>query len=204
MTTLLHIDSSILGEKSTSRGLTAEIVEKFRRDIAGLEVVYRDLAAAAPPELSSAYFFARAAGAEPEDPALARSLAAGRAFTDEFLRADIVVIGAPLYNFTIPTQLRSWIDHIVVPGKTFAYTAEGIKGLAGGRRVIVVSTRGGSYESGPRAGSEHQESYLRSVFANIGVTDIEIVRAEGLSIGPQQKDEAIAAARREIAALRAA
>lgn len=205
MTRLLHIDSSILAEQSLSRRLTADIVDKLRGDIPGLEVAYRDVAATPPPNLSGAYFAARMAGEEPGDGKLRDELAFGRELLEEFLAADIIVIGAPMYNFSIPAQLRTWIDHIVVPGKTFAYTSTGLQGLAGGRRVIIVSTRGGVFSGeAPRAAFEHQESYLRAVFANIGLSDVEIVRAEGVALGPEQKDEAIAAARRDIVALKAA
>lgn len=205
MTRLLHIDSSIMGEKSLSRRLTAELVEKLRGDIPGLEVAYRDVAAVAPPILSSALFFARGAGAEPEDATLRAELATARTILEEFLAADIVVIGAPMYNFSIPTQLRGWIDHLVVPGKTFAYTADGLKGLVTGKRLIVVSTRGSLYAGNETlSAQDHQEAYLRTTFGNLGVADFAFVRAEGVGLGPAQKEEALASARRDIAALQAA
>ncbi len=205
MTRLLHIDLSILAEQSLSRRLTADIVEKLRRDISGLQIVYRDVAATPPPHLSSAYFAARMSGAEPSDQKLREDLALGRDMLEEFLSADIVVIGAPMYNFSIPAQLRTWIDHIVVPGKTFAYTQDGIEGLAGGKRVIVVSTRGGVFSGAtPRAAFDHQETYLRTVFANIGLPEVDIIRAEGVALGEARKGEAIETARRDIAKLRAA
>ncbi|MBG0808908.1 NAD(P)H-dependent oxidoreductase [Methylosinus sp. H3A] len=205
MTRLLHVDSSILGEKSLSRSLTAELVDKLRGDIPGLEIAYRDVAAVAPPTLSSALFFARASGAEPEDATLRADLSAARELLEEFLAADIVVIGAPMYNFSIPTQLRGWIDHLVVPGKTFAYTQSGIQGLVAGKRVIVVSTRGSLYGAdSARSEQDHQEAYLRTTFGNLGVTDFAFIRAEGVALGETQKKEALAAARRDIAALAAA
>jgi len=205
MTRLLHVDSSILGDQSLSRRLTAELVEKLRGDIPDLEVVYRDVAAVAPPILSSALFFARAGGAEPEDAALRADLSAARALLEEFLAADIVVIGAPMYNFSIPTQLRGWIDHLVVPGKTFAYTQAGLQGLVSGKRLIVVSTRGSLYAAdAARSAEDHQEAYLRTTFGNLGVTDFAFIRAEGVGLGEAQKNEALASARRDIAALAAA
>lgn len=205
MTRVLHIDSSILAENSLSRLLTAELVAKLGRDIAGLDVVYRDVAATPPPILSGALFFARASGAEPDDSALRADLAAGRELLDEFLAADIVVIGAPMYNFSVPTQLRAWIDHLVVPGRTFAYTPSGIQGLVSGKRIIVVSTRGNVYAGDvPQAAFDHQEAYLRTTFGYIGVSDFAFVRAEGVGLGEAQKGEAIEAARRDISALRAA
>ena len=124
---------------------------------------------------------------------------------DEFLAADIVVVGAPIYNFGVPSQLKAWIDRLLVAGKTFRHSESGVEGLASGKRVIIASSRGGIYSEGaPAASAEHQETYLRSVFAFIGIPDIEIVRAEGVAIGPEPKAAAIAAAKREIANLKAA
>lgn len=119
---------------------------------------------------------------------------------DEFLAADTVVIGAPMYNFSIPSNLKSWIDRVAVAGKTFQYGANGAEGLAGAKKVIVVSTRGGLYSQGPAAGMDHQESYLKTIFGFIGVADVEFVRAERLGFGPEIRAEAIAAARAQIAA----
>jgi FMN-dependent NADH-azoreductase len=186
---LLHIDSSALGTHSVSRELSAAIVEAWRRRQPGLRVVDRDLAAQPLPHWAPV--------ADAADPA-AR---AGEAILEEFLAADVVVIGAPMYNFGIPSQLKAWIDRIVIAGKTFRYTANGPEGLAGGRKVIIASARGGFYgdESG-RAEFDFQEDYLRHVFGFIGVTDIEFVRAEGLGIGPEQRAKAVNEARAEIEA----
>ena len=119
----------------------------------------------------------------------------GAGALDEFLAADIVVIGAPMYNFTIPSQLKAWIDRILIAGKTFRYSEAGPVGLAGGKRVIIASSRGGLYAPGmPFEANDFQEPYLRAVFAFIGVEDIEIVRAEGLALGPEQRDAAVQAA----------
>ena len=108
---------------------------------------------------------------------------------DEFLAADTIVIGAPMYNFTLPTQLKAWIDRIVVAGKTFRYTANGPEGLAGGKRVIVALARGGIYDEGsPAAALEHLETYLRGVFNFIGI-EPEFVAADGLAIGPEQREQ---------------
>jgi FMN-dependent NADH-azoreductase len=124
---------------------------------------------------------------------------------NEFLAAGIVVIGAPMYNFAIASQLKAWIDRLLIAGKTFRYTENKVVGLAGGKRVIIASSRGGIYSEGtPAASAEHQETYLRSVFAFIGIPNIEVVRAEGVAIGPEPRAQAIAAAEREIANLKAA
>src|SRR5699024_8984421 len=115
----------------------------------------------------------------------------GERVLNDFLDADVIVIGAPMYNFGIPSQLKAWIDRVAVPGKTFRYTADGPEGLAGGKRVIVASARGGIYSEGPAAAVDYQEPYLRTVLNFFGITDIHFVRAEGVAIGPEQKAEAI-------------
>jgi FMN-dependent NADH-azoreductase len=120
---------------------------------------------------------------------------------DEFKEADIVVIGAPMYNFSIPSQLKAWIDRVVIAGQTFRYTENGPQGLATGKRVIVASSRGGVYSSGPAAGLDFQENYLRAVLGFIGITNIEFIRAEGVNIGADHKVKAIASARDSIGTL---
>ena len=120
--------------------------------------------------------------------------------TDDFMTADVVVIGAPMYNFTIPSQLKAWIDRIAQAGRTFRYTEKGPEGLAGGKTVIVASTRGGIYSSGPAAGMDHQESYLKAVLGFLGVTDVRFVRAEGLAMGDEARSKALAAAAGDIVA----
>ena len=133
-----------------------------------------------------------------------QDVAASQAVLDEFLDADIVVIGAPMYNFGIPSQLKAWIDRIAVAGKTFRYTAAGPEGLAGNKRVIIAISRGGFYGAGmPAAALEHVETYLRGVFGFIGVTDLEIVTAEGLATSPDQRTKAIEGALNTVAQLRA-
>jgi len=115
----------------------------------------------------------------------------------QFLAADVVVVGAPMYNFSIPSQLKAWIDRIAQAGRTFTYTATGPKGLAGGKTVIVASTRGGVYPDGGAA--DHQESYLLTLFGFLGVTDVRFVRAEGLAMGDQPRAKALTAAQKAIA-----
>jgi len=124
------------------------------------------------------------------------------ALVSQFLAADVVVVGAPLYNFSIPSQLKAWIDRIAQAGRTFTYSDKGPKGLAVGKTVIVASTRGGVYSTtdGGRA-MEHQESYLQMVFGFLGTTDVRFVRAEGLAMGEGPKALALAAAGVEIKTL---
>jgi FMN-dependent NADH-azoreductase len=177
---LLHIDSSALGAHSVSRELSAAIVAAWKRRKPGIEVVYRDLAAQPLPHWAPVADTADAAARD------------GGALLDELLAADIVVIGAPMYNFSIPSQLKAWIDRIVIAGKTFRHSASGVEGLAGGRKIIVASTRGGFYgDDSGRADFDFQEDYLRHVFGFIGVTDLEFVRAEGLGIGPEQRAKSV-------------
>lgn len=201
---LLHVDSSILGDHSVSRAISAAITERLTAEIPGLAVTYRDLAAAPLSHLSGAYL----AGAQPNAtnaPDIKADLDDGAAALAEFLAADIVVVGAPLYNFSVPSQLKAWIDRILVAGKTFSYGEAGAVGLAGSKRVVVAVARGNVYGADtPLASAEHVETYLRTVFTFIGVTALEFVVAEGVAIGPQVRESALAAALETASALRAA
>ena len=201
---LLHIDASIQGANSASRQLSAAVVARLRKLTPGVEVIYRDLAARPLAHLSGAHL-AAAQGATPESPTLQQDLAASQAVLEEFLAADIVVIGAPMYNFTIPTQLKAWIDRILVAGKTFRYGAEGPVGLAGNKRVIIAISRGGLYGPGaPAAVLEHLETYLRGVFGFIGIANPELIVAEGLMTGTEQREQSMQRALQAAGALRAA
>jgi len=189
---ILHIDSSPLGDASVSRQLTRATVEAWRARYPEAEVVYRDLAADAPAHLSAERLAVIKFGKDADlTPVQAEERALIDAIVEEFLTADVVVIGAPMYNFTIPTQLKAWIDRLAQAGRTFRYTETGPVGLAGGRKVIVASSRGGIYTAGLEA-LDHQEAYLRTVLGFIGVTDIQFVRAEGLSMGPEHRERAVA------------
>jgi FMN-dependent NADH-azoreductase len=200
---LLHIDSSVLGPHSVSRQVSAAIVDRLRQATPHLDIVYRDLSLTPLAHLSGSHLSA-AQGAVPEAAVLAE-IAAGQAVLDEFIAADIVVLGAPMYNFTIPSQLKAWIDRIVVAGKTFKYGANGAEGLAGDKRVIVAVSRGGFYGAGtPAAVGEHLESYLRFVFGFIGVANPEFISANGIQIGPEYRAKALAAALQAATNLRAA
>ena len=200
---LLHIDASILGRNSVSRQLSAAIVERLRGAHPELQVRYTDLAAEPIGHLSGAHL-AAAQGTAPDSQALQADLDRGRQALEDFLAADIIVIGAPMYNFSIASQLKAWIDRIAVAGRTFRYTDQGPEGLAGGKRVFVASSRGGLYgPDSPAAGLDHQESYLRGIFGFFGITDLTFVRAEGVNIGPGPRAAAIAAATAQAAQLAA-
>ena len=204
MKKLLHIDSSVLGPHSVSRQLSAAVVERLRRATPDLDVRYRDLTVTPLTHLSGAHL-AAAQGATNPSADLAQELASGQAALDEFLAADTIVLGAPMYNFTIPSQLKAWIDRIVVAGKTFKYGAQGPEGLAGDKRVIVAISRGGFYGPGtPAAALEHLESYLRGVFGFIGVTKLEFISADGIQVGPEHREKALASALEAVTNLRAA
>lgn len=173
MTRILRVDSSITGENSVSRQLTERLVEQLRRAHPGAELIERDLVAEPLPHLTLSHL-------------------GDSDILDEFLAADTVVIGAPMYNFTLPSQLKAWIDRLAVNGRTFRYTAEGKpEGLAGPKRVIVALSRGGFY--GPEQGNsdyEHLESYLKIIFGFIGITP-EFVRADGTNLGPDVRARAV-------------
>ena len=170
--TILHIDSSITGENSASRAISARVLEQLVGGNPDAHVVRRDLVSEPLPHLTLDAF-------------------ADTSVLDEFLGADTIVIGAPMYNFTLPTQLKSWIDRIVIAGRTFRYGENGPEGLAKGKRVIVAVTRGGFYgQASPAAALEHLETYLRGVFNFIGI-EPEFVVAEGLNVSPVQREESI-------------
>jgi FMN-dependent NADH-azoreductase len=172
--TILHIDSSITGEQSASRAISASIVEQLRA-ADGANVIKRDLVSEPLPHLTLDAF-------------------ADSSVLDEFLAADTVVIGAPMYNFTLATQLKAWLDRILVAGKTFRYTENGPEGLAGGKRVIIALARGGIYDAGsPASALEHLETYLTGVFGFIGIRP-EFVAADGLNLGAEQREQSISQA----------
>jgi FMN-dependent NADH-azoreductase len=188
---LLHIDSSIQGEGSASRELTQEIVARWKAERPDTQVTYLDLASQELPHLSHKSLV------RADELEAARNAEA----LEQFLAADVIVIGAPVYNFTIPSQLKAWIDRITVAGKTFRYTESGPEGLAGGKQVIVAVSRGGV--RAPDASGEFGEPYLKYLFAFLGIDNVNFVRAEGLAISPQHRAASLSAARAAIAGSRA-
>lgn len=203
--TLLHLDSSILGANSVSRSLSASVVAKLQAVDPSLQVVYRDLAADPIAHLSGTYLAAGQAAAGQHDPALTHDLAMGEQVMKEFLAADIVVIGVAQYNFSVPSQLKAWIDRIAVAGKTFRYTEAGPEGLMGDKRVILAVARGGLYGPGsPTEHLEHTLTYLRSIMSFFGINQPEIITADGLAVGAEQREASIKAAQDQIASLEAA
>jgi FMN-dependent NADH-azoreductase len=196
---LLHIDSSILGTNSASRELSAAWSAAWKARNPASTIAYRDLAAQPLPHLTGDVVMARSAPHAIEDAELRSRVDADETILQEFLDADVVVIGAPMYNFSVPSQLKAWIDRIAVAGRTFRHGPNGPEGLARGKKIVVISSRGGVYSAGPAAGFDHQETYLRSVFAFLGIEDIEFIRAEGLNMGADHRIAAIGGAHARIA-----
>ncbi len=195
---LLHVDSSVTGDQSVSRELTARTVAAWVAAHPGTQVERLDLAADVVPHLSADALGFRTGQAAATD-VQRRENALSEALVSQFLAADVIVIGAPLYNFTVPTQLKAWIDRLAQAGRTFKYTDKGAVGLAGGKTVIVALSRGGVYSTseGGRA-MEHQESYLQTIFGFMGITDVRFVRAEGVGLGPEAKAKAMETAEGDI------
>ena len=164
----------------------------------GAKVEYLDLAVNAPDHLNAVSMGFRTGQAATTEAERAQN-AISEALVSQFLAADVVVVGAPFYNFTISSQLKAWIDRIAQGGRTFRYTAAGPEGLAKGKKVIVASTRGGVYSTSEMGQAlEHQESYLKTVFGFLGITDVSIVRAEGVAMGDESKAKALESARSDI------
>ena len=198
--TILHIDSSPMGERSISRKLSAKVLAELRARFPDSTLTTRDLAAAPLPHLSAAALGAFYTPVEERTAESAAAVAASDAAIAELKAADIIVIGAPMWNFGIPSALKAWIDHIVRAGHTYKYGAGGPEGLlAAGKKVIVASSRGGVYTAGPMAAMDFQEDYLRSVFRFIGLTDLAFVRAEGVAMGEEAVKSAMQAAESHLA-----
>jgi FMN-dependent NADH-azoreductase len=198
---ILHLDSSILGTASVSRHLSSNIVGHLKTLHPESTVIYRDLAIDPALHLSAKHL-AAFQGAESDDAVLAEDLYKGTAYLRELLASNIVVIGTPMYNLTIPTSLKAWIDRISLVGKTFHYTDKGPEGLLKNKQAYIASSRGGVYSLGsPAAALEHQETYLIGLLGFLGIGDTTVIRAEGLAINAQVKDAAIAQALEAIAAI---
>lgn len=201
---LLHIDSSITGENSVSRKLTAQIVSAWKASHPHTQVDYLDLVVNAPNHFTAAAMAPRTGQTADLSPEQVAENAVSERLVQQFLAADVVVMGAPFYNFTIPTQLKAWLDRLAQPGRTFRYTAEGPEGLAKGKTVIVASTRGGIYSTSAAAEAiEHQESYLKVMLGFFGITDVRFVRAEGLALGPDAVTTAFSSAAKDVEAVTA-
>ena len=199
---ILHLDSSVTGDKSVSRPLTAAAAEQLKKVNPGAAYVYRDLTKNTLRHYTAVL---RQYGEDLQQitPEQKAEMESGKEILDEFLSADTVLIGAPMYNFGIPSQLKAWIDLVCVPGTTFKYGANGPEGQCGGKKVVVISTRGGMYGPGsPFEPFDHQQKYLRDVFTFLGVKDITVITAEGVAQGPEKAEAAVQAAKTQIAELK--
>ncbi|MGQ7847336.1 FMN-dependent NADH-azoreductase [Granulosicoccus sp. 3-233] len=192
---LLHIDSSILEEASVTRKLSADVVAEWLKTNPSTTVETLDLATEAPNHFNADAMGIRTERQAEPSAAQRHENEVSEKLVTQFLDADVVVIGVPFYNFGIPTQLKAWIDRVAQAGRTFKYTDSGPVGLAGGKTVILALARGGVY-SNSEAGQamEHQESYLKVVFGFFGITDIRVLRAEGVAMGEEHKAAAMKAA----------
>jgi len=200
MPTVLVLNSSAAGEASVSRKLVQEAVARLRDQNAALEVVERDLGSEPIPHLTVDAALALRNGKAANQPQAA-TLSLSDALIEELKGADVVVIGAPMYNFGIPSTLKSWFDHVLRAGITFRYSESGPEGLVTGKRAIVIESRGGHYSEGPAKAMDSQEPHLRTLLGFIGITDVAFVRAEKLAFGPEARDLVIGAAQAELGRL---
>ena len=183
--TILHIDSSPLGDRSVSRKLTAKTLAELQEAHPDARIVTRDLGTAPLPHLDGLTLGSFFTPPDQRSTALHEAVKLSDQVVDELVAADIIVIGAPMWNFGIPSALKAWIDHVVRAGRTFTYGDAGPESLLPkGKKVIIVSTRGGVYSEGPMKMMDYQETYLRAVLGFLGLTDIAFVRAEGVAMGP--------------------
>ncbi|USI73913.1 FMN-dependent NADH-azoreductase [Sphingomonas morindae] len=200
---ILHLDVSASDvATSHTRRLTSRLVERLKEANSGATVIYRDLVANQLPHVDLTILHAWM----PEnanDPELIATLGRSKALVDELKAADVVVVGSPMYNFTVPSTLKTWIDHVAIAGQTFSYTAEGPQGLLSGRAYLVLSS-GGIYSEGASAGNDHLSGYLEAVFRTLGLEQINVIRAEGVAYGPEQDRAAMEAAIERIEELTAA
>jgi FMN-dependent NADH-azoreductase len=200
MTNVLILDSAATGEASVSRKLTRQAAEAMRRRDPSVHIVTRDVGAEPIPHLTERSVPAIRAGIVESDEAAA-ALALSDALIAELAEADILVIGAPMYNFGMPSTLKAWFDHVLRARITFRYSESGPEGLMTGKKAIVVETRAGLYSEGPAAASDSQEPHIRTLLAFMGITDVTFVRAEKLAFGPEAAEQAVAEAAAQLVAL---
>lgn len=199
MKSLLVINSSAAREGSVSRELVEFTVDRLLQADPQARVVRRDLGASPVPHLVTETL--NGVRGTPVSPAEQRARALSDELIAEIRAADTVVIGAPMYNFGVSTALRAWFDHILRAGETFSYSSAGPRGLLGGKRVIVIESRGGLYSEGPAAAIDFQEPYLRHLLGFVGLTDVTFVHAEKIGFGPEARAAALEGARRHIESL---
>ncbi len=204
MTNILHISSSIRSAGSISRELSDELVSKMQAANGASKVVLRDLTANPVPHLSEQMMGAFFTPAENRSPEQASTVKLSDTLVDEVLAADVIVIAAPMYNFSVSSTLKAWIDHVARVGRTFQYGANGPEGLVKGKKVIIFTARGGVYSTGPAKVMDFHETYLRAVLGFLGITDVNFVHSEGLAMGEEAVNTALAGSRSAINELIAA
>ncbi len=193
--TILHIDSSIKGSQSDSRKLSARLVGLWQKQFPEDTVSARDIISRPLAHIDGELLGGLFSPAESHTEAMKLALARADELLDEFMAADVVVIGAPMYNFSIPSPLKAWIDYISRAGRTFEYTESGPVGLVKGKSVVIVSTRGGIFEESPM---DHQVAYLKTLFSFLGIKDIQVIQAEGLNLGDEHREKSLSAAEAQI------
>jgi FMN-dependent NADH-azoreductase len=198
MNSLLVINSSAAREGSVSRELVEFAVDRLTQNAPGATIVRRDLGTDPVPHL--AVDTLNGVRGTPATDAEQRARRLSDELIAELRAADTIVIGAPMYNFGVTTALRAWFDHVLRAGETFSYSAAGAKGLLGGKKVIVVESRGGLYSEGPAAAIDFQEPYLRHLFGFVGITDVTFVHAEKIGYGPEARTASLESARQQILA----
>src|SRR4051812_16593801 len=191
MTNVLIVDSAATGEASVSRRLTRALADTLQRRDPSARIVRRDVGAAPIPHLTEATVPAIRAGIV-DSPEAERALALSNELIAELKAADVIVLGAPMYNFGMPSTLKAWFDHVLRAGITFRYSESGPEGLVTGKKAIVVEARAGLYSEGPAAAMDSQEPHLRTLLGFMGVTDVAFVRAEKLAFGPDAAAAAMA------------
>lgn len=192
MTNILVISSSAAGDASVSAGLINTFVETARSANPAARIVTRDVGTQPLPHLSPASL--GGLRGEPSTDVERQTRAVSDALIAELRAADLIVIGAPMYNFGITSTLKAWFDHVLRAGETFRYTENGPEGLITGKRAVVVETRGGLYSDGPAAAMDSQEPHLRTMLGFAGITDVTFVRVERLAMGPEAGAAAVNAA----------
>ena len=196
MSNILVINSSAAGNDSVSRVLVADAVGKLLAASPYARVTHRDLGENPPPHLI-AQTLNGVRGTATTAPEFA-----ARRLSDELIgeleAADTIVIGAPMYNFSVPTTLRAWFDHVLRAGVTFKYVDGAVRGLLGGKRVIVIESRGGLYSDGPAQAVDFQEPYLRHLLGFVGITDVTFIHAEKIGYGPEARAAALESAKAKI------
>ena len=191
---ILHLDCSPGDvETSYSRQVSAALVAGLKKG-GEVEVTYRDLARSAPPHIDGALRAGWTSEAGDRTPAQVEIVTRSEGLIAELKHADVLVIGAPMYNFSVPSTLKAWIDHIAIAGQTFSYTAEGPVGLLTGKTAYLALASGGIYSAGPAAGLEHLDTYLRGFLGFLGFGEIQTVRVEGIAFGPDAARNSLAAA----------